>query len=117
MKYPFIVALATAALAGCATSPYTPPPSQETRSVGQSKLAPKAAAQCIAEKWAQSAQQEVWMQYMLANDQAFDVYTPGQRPPAGAAAVVRKAPTGTGSWIGFRGNDSGGATGAIGQCQ
>ncbi len=118
MKYPFIVALATAAVtvAGCATSPYIPPPTQGTRPIGESKLAPKAAAQCIGEKWAQSTGQQVWMQYMLANDQAFDVYVPGQQPPAGSAAVVRKSPTGSGSWLGYRGADSGPA-GAISQCQ
>ncbi|KAF7961328.1 hypothetical protein AWV80_34465 [Cupriavidus sp. UYMU48A] len=116
MKYPFIVAITTAALAGCAMSPYTPPPTQETRAIGESKLAPKDAAQCIAQKWAQSTQQQVWMQYMLANDQAFDVYVPGQQPPMGSAAVVRKSPTGAGSWLGFRGADSG-AAGAISECQ
>ncbi|CAG9181823.1 putative periplasmic lipoprotein [Cupriavidus pinatubonensis] len=53
MKYPFIVAITTAALAGCVTSPYTPPPTQDTRAIGESKLAPKDAAQCIGQKWAQ----------------------------------------------------------------
>jgi len=117
MKYPFIAALASTFLAGCAMSPYTPPPTAETRAVGASQLAPKAAAQCIGQKWANSTNQQVWMQYMLANDQAFDVYVPGQQPPAGAAAVVRKAPTGNGSWLGFRGNDTGGAASALSQCQ
>lgn len=117
MKYPFIVALAAATLAGCATSPYTPPPTQATRAIGQSKLEPKAAAQCIGQKWADSTRQQVWMQYMLANDQAFDVYVPGQQPPNGAAAVVRKAPNGSGSWLGYRGDDSNGASGALSQCQ
>lgn len=117
MKLPFILALATAAIAGCAApSPFTPPPTQDTRAVGQSKLEPKAAAECIGKQWMQSSGQQVWMQYMLANDQAFDVYVPGQQPPAGAAAVVRKSPAGAGSWLGFRGADSG-AAGAISQCQ
>jgi len=116
MKYPFIVALASAAFTGCAMSPYTPPPTQDTRAIGESKLAPKEAAQCIGGAWAQSSQQQVWMQYMLANDQAFDVYVPGQQPPSGSAAVVRKSPAGAGSWVGFRGTDSGGG-GGISQCQ
>jgi len=116
MKYPFIVALTTAAFTGCAISPYTPPPTQDTRAVGESKLAPKEAAQCIGGSWAQSSGQQVWMQYMLANDQAFDVYAPGQQPPSGSAAVVRKSATGTGSWLGSRGTDSG-AAGAFSQCQ
>jgi hypothetical protein len=116
MKYPFIVAITTAALAGCATSPYTPPPTQDTRAIGESKLAPKDAAQCIGQQWAQSTGQQVWMQYMLANDQAFDVYVPGQQPPGGSAAVVRKSATGPGSWLGSCDADSG-AAGAISQCQ
>ncbi|WP_423199631.1 MULTISPECIES: putative periplasmic lipoprotein [unclassified Cupriavidus] len=116
MKYPIILALAAATLGGCAMSPYTPPPSTETRAIGNSKLAPKAAAQCIAQQWAASMRQEVWMQYMLANDEAFDVYVPGQQPPNGAAAVVRKAANGQGSWLGFRGADSA-AAGALSQCQ
>lgn len=116
MKYPFIVALCAATLAGCAVSPYTPPPSANTRPVGPSKLEPKAAAQCIGQKWADATRQQVVMQYMLANDQAFDVYVPGQQPPSGTAAIVRKAPTGSGSWLGFRGPD-GPEAGAISQCQ
>ena len=111
-----IVALAAATLAGCATSPYTPPPSPTTQAVGESKLAPKAAAQCIGQKWADATNQQVWMQYMLANDQAFDVYVPGQQPPNGSAAVVRKSANGPGSWLGFRGSDSN-AAGALSQCQ
>lgn len=114
MKYPFIIAVA-AAVTGCATSPYTPPPTAQTRAVTQSKLAPKAAAQCIGQQWANSSGQQVWMPYMLANDEAFDVYVPGQQPPAGSAAVVRKAPNG-GSWLGFRGADNGAAA-ALNQCQ
>ncbi|MBU65811.1 MAG: hypothetical protein CL858_10215 [Cupriavidus sp.] len=116
MKYPFIVALAVTTLAGCAVSPYTPPPTPTTRAVGPSKLEPKAAAQCIGQKWADASRQQVTMQYMLANDQAFDVYVPGQQPPSGDAAVVRKAPNGPGSWLGFRGADSNAAA-AISQCQ
>ncbi|WER45604.1 hypothetical protein CupriaWKF_15095 [Cupriavidus sp. WKF15] len=119
MKHPFIIALTTAAIAGCTTtspSPITPPPTQDTRAIGESKLAPKAAAQCIGGKWAQSSGQQVMIQNMLANDQAFDVYVPGQQSPTGAAAVVRTSATGTGSWLGLRGADSGAAS-AIGQCQ
>ncbi|MDT6963141.1 MULTISPECIES: hypothetical protein [unclassified Cupriavidus] len=116
MKYPFIVALCAATLTGCAMSPYTPPPTQATRPIGESKLAPKAAAQCIGQKWADATRQQVFMQYMLANDQAFDVYVPGQQPPNGAAAVVRKSTSGPGSWLGYRGQDNGEAA-AISQCQ
>jgi len=118
MKYPVIVVLAAATLAGCANmpAPYTPPPTAATRAVGESKLAPKAAAQCIGQKWADATKQQVWMQYMLANDQAFDVYVPGQQPPAGSAAVVRKSANGPGSWLGFRGDDSNAAS-ALSQCQ
>lgn len=55
---------------------------------------------------------------MLANDQAVDVYVPGQQPPNGAAAVVRPSYTGKGSWVGFRGNGAAGsnATSAISAC-
>lgn len=116
MKYPLIVAVAATALAGCAMSPHTPPPTPGTRAIGESQLAPKAAAQCIGQKWADSTRQQVWMQYMLANDQAFDVYVPGQQPPNGSAAIIRKSPTGAGSWLGFRGSDTGAAE-ALGQCR
>lgn len=116
MKTPFIFAIAVAALAGCAASPYTPPPTSATTAVGESKLAPKAAAQCIGQQWANTSNQTVMMQYMLANDQAFDVYVPGQQPPNGSAAIVRKSANGPGSWIGFRGSDTT-ASGAISQCQ
>ncbi|KDP87384.1 hypothetical protein ACU4GI_43260 [Cupriavidus basilensis] len=110
MKYP-LIALAIA-VSGCATPP--PPPS-DVRPVGQSQLAPKAAAQCIASKWANSSGQVVYMQYMLANDQAFDVYVPGQQPPSGTAAIVRQGASGSGSSVGFRGTDSNAAS-AISQC-
>ncbi|MEN7531433.1 MULTISPECIES: hypothetical protein [unclassified Cupriavidus] len=116
MKYPILAVLASAVVvAGCATSPYIPPPTPETRAVGQSKLAPKEAAQCIGSQWANSSRQQVWMQYMLANDGAYDVYVPGQNPPSGSAAIVRRSPTGQGSWLGFRGSDSA-AAGALNQC-
>ena len=55
---------------------------------------------------------------MLANNQAMDVYVPGQQPPNGAAAVVRPSYTGKGTWVGFRANGAAGsaATGAISGC-
>ncbi|CAG9180050.1 hypothetical protein [Cupriavidus pampae] len=115
MKTPIIFAIAVATLAGCAMSPYTPPPNPPTRAVSESKLPPKAATQCIAQQWANAKQQTVMMQYMLANDQAFDVYVPGQQPPNGEAAIVRQSAKGTGSWIGYRGSDSS-ASAAINQC-
>ena len=54
----------------------------------------------------------------MANDQAMDVYVPGQQPPSGAAAVVRPAYSGSGTWVGFRSNGGPGsdATGAITGC-
>jgi hypothetical protein len=52
----------------------------------------------------------------MANDQAMDVYVPGQQPPGGAAAVVR--PNGSGSWVGFRSGSGAGsdASGSITGC-
>jgi hypothetical protein len=54
----------------------------------------------------------------LANDQAVDVYVPGQQPPSGAAAVVRPAWSGSGTWVGFRASGAAGsqATGDIQAC-
>ncbi|CAN7775452.1 hypothetical protein LJR296_007651 [Cupriavidus necator] len=116
MKYPLIALII--AVSGCASPPPSQPPAKPpsgVQPVGQSQLVPKAAANCIGGKWAASSGQQVFMQYMLANDQAFDVYVPGQQPPNGAAAVVRQASSGTGSWLGSRGVDSN-ATSAISQC-
>lgn len=54
----------------------------------------------------------------MANDQAMDVYVPGQQPPNGAAAVVRPSYTGKGTWVGFRASGAAGsdATSAISGC-
>lgn len=74
-----------------------------------------AAATCVAQKWATSAGQTVYMQYVYANDTAFDVFVPGQQPPDGSAALVRPAASGPGSMVSFRGPETA-ATGAVGQC-
>jgi hypothetical protein len=84
--------------------------------VGQSQQPPKVVASCIAQKWADASQQQVVSQNTLANDQAVDVYVPGQQPPNGAAAVVRPAYSGPGTWVGFRGTGGSNATGAISGC-
>lgn len=112
MKYLPLLALVVAVSAGAAQPP------AGVQSVGQSQQPPKAVAQCIAHKWADGSQQQVVSQDTMANDQAVDVYVPGQQPPSGAAAVVRPAYTGTGSWVGFRANGAAGsdATGAISAC-
>jgi hypothetical protein len=107
------------ALAGCASKPASPPPTalpSEVRPVGQSQLAPRAAATCIAQKWANSTRQTVYMQHVYANDTAFDVYVPGQQIPGGSAALVRPAPSGSGSTVGFRGPETA-VGGAVGECQ
>lgn len=112
MKYLPLIALVVA-VSACAAQPPA-----GVQSVGQSQQPPKAVAQCIAQKWADGSQQQVVSQDTMANDQALDVYVPGQQPPTGAAAVVRPAYTGTGSWVGFRANGAAGsdATGAITAC-
>lgn len=88
------------------------------QSVGTSKQPPKVVAQCIAQKWADASQQQVVSQDTLANDQAVNVYVPGQQPPTGAAAVVHPAYSGGGTWVGFRANGTSGtdATSAISSC-
>ena len=117
MKYlPLIAATAiTATLAACAT-PNVP---QGTQSIGTSQQAPAAVAQCIARKWADRSQQPVVSQTMLANNQAVDVYLPGQPPPDGMAATVRPSwsPTNR-TWVGYRAGASAGAdaTGDISAC-
>lgn len=112
MKYLPLIALAVS-ISACAAQPPA-----GVQSVGQSQQPPKAVATCIAQKWADATQQQVVSQDVLANDQAMDVYVPGQQPPNGAAALVRPAYSGKGAtWVGFRGADSGGnATGAISGC-
>jgi hypothetical protein len=110
VKYLPLIAL-TVAISACAAQPPA-----GVQSVGTSQQPPKVVGQCIAKKWADSSQQQVVAQNTLANDQAMDVYVPGQQPPSGAAAVVR--PNGAGSWVGYRtaaGADSS-ASGAISGC-
>jgi hypothetical protein len=50
---------------------------------------------------------------IVANNQAMDVYVPGQQPPNGAAALVRPSWTGNSkTWVGSRaGSGTGGNTG------
>ncbi|CAH2777254.1 MAG: hypothetical protein CBHOC_0712 [uncultured Caballeronia sp.] len=86
--------------------------------VGTSQKPPAAVAQCVAQKWADKSQQQVVSQNTLANNQAVDVYVPGQQPPTGAAAIVRPARSGPGSWVGFRASGVAGsqATGDIQAC-
>ncbi|MDR5779380.1 hypothetical protein QCE63_08060 [Caballeronia sp. LZ065] len=96
MKFIPLLAL-TVAISACAAQPPA-----GVQQVGTSQKAPKVVAQCVAQKWADKSQQQVVSQDTLANDQAVDVYVPGQQPPNGAAAVVRPAYTGSGSWVGFR---------------
>lgn len=112
MKYLPLIAL-TVAISACAAQPPV-----GVQSVGQSQQPPEAVAQCIAHKWADGTQQQVVSQATLANDQAVDVYVPGQQPPNGAAAVVRPG-NGSGSWVGFRsggGGASSDATSSISAC-
>ena len=78
---------------------------------------------CIAQKWAGISGQPAQIQTVLANDTAFDVYVPGQPALTGAAvdgrlhaALVRPAPSGPGSMVGFRGPEAP-VTSAVGQCQ
>ncbi|HEY1997972.1 hypothetical protein [Paraburkholderia sp.] len=110
MKYLPLIAF-TVAISACAAQPPA-----GVQSVGQSQQPPKAVAQCIAQKWADGSQQQVVSQDTMANDQAMDVYVPGQQPPGGAAAVVR--PNGSGSWVGFRSGSGAGsdASGSITGC-
>ncbi|MBB5503958.1 hypothetical protein [Paraburkholderia atlantica] len=114
MKYLPLIAL-TVAISACAAQPPA-----GVQSVGQSQQPPRAVATCIAQKWADSSQQQVVSQSILANDQAMDVYVPGQQPPNGAAAVVRPSYSGKGTWVGFRAGGAGAgasnATGAISGC-
>ncbi|WP_434110098.1 hypothetical protein [Paraburkholderia caffeinilytica] len=112
MKYLPLIAL-TVAISACAAQPPA-----GVQSVGQSQQPPKAVATCIAQKWADGSQQQVVSQDTLANDQAVDVYVPGQQPPNGAAAVVRPSYSGPGSWVGFRANGAAGsdATSSISAC-
>ena len=110
MKHLPILAM-TVAISACAA---TPPVQQ----VGQSQQQPSVVAQCIAQKWADKSQQQVVSQAALANNQAVDVYVPGQQPPNGAAATVRPSYSGKGSWVGFRSAGAAGsdATGDLQAC-
>ncbi|VXB97359.1 conserved exported hypothetical protein [Burkholderia sp. 8Y] len=112
MKYFPLLAL-TVAISACAAQP--PAGMQQ---VGTSQKAPKVVAQCISQQWATKSQQQVISQDTLANDQAVDVFVPGQQPPNGAAAVVRPSPSGPGSWVGFRAAGAAGSdtTGDIQGC-
>jgi hypothetical protein len=104
VKYLPILAL-TVAISACAAQPPA-----NVQQVGTSQKAPKVVGQCIAQKWADKSQQQVVSQDTLANDQAMDVYVPGQQPPNGAAAVVRPSWTGgQGSWVGFRASGAAGS--------
>jgi hypothetical protein len=100
------------AVSGCASQPPAPPP--PVSPVGQSRLVPKAAAICIAQKWMASSGQTANIQYVFANESAFDVFVPGQEPPNGSAALVREG--GAGSMVSFRGVAPN-MTGVSGQCQ
>jgi hypothetical protein len=105
------------AVCGCA-SPPPPTPPAEVRPVGQSALSPTAAADCIALKWATNAQKPVWVETVLANATAYNVYVPTQTAPTGSAALIRPGAGGVGSTVSFRGTDTGGLVpGLAGQCQ
>jgi hypothetical protein len=110
-KYLPLIALAAVA------SVYAQSPSG-VQSIGQSQQAPQVVAQCIAQKWADKSQQQVISQATMANNMAMDVYVPGQQPPSGAAAVVRPAYSGKGTWVGMRstGAAGGSATSDINAC-
>ena len=112
MKYLPLIAL-TIAISACAAQPPA-----GVQSVGQSQQPPPVVATCIGQKWADSSQQQVISQNILANGRAMDVYVPGQQPPNGAAAVVRPSYSGNGTWVGFRAGGAGGsdATSAISGC-
>jgi hypothetical protein len=114
VKYLPLIAI-TAALAACATHPVP----AGTQSVGTSMQPPAAVAQCIAQKWADRSQQQVVSQTQSANNLSVDVYAPGERPPDGAAAIVRPAWSANAkTWVGFRsgGAGAGEAAGDISGC-
>jgi hypothetical protein len=112
---PLSLFVVTVALSACATQPMPP----GAQSVGESQHPVPAVAQCIAQKWADQSQQQVISQVIVANNQAMDVYVPGQQPPNGAAAVVRPSWTGNSrTWVGLRAGSGGGSNmgGDIGGC-
>lgn len=103
---PLSLFIVTVAVTGCASQPMPP----GAQSLGESQQPVSAVAQCIAQKWANQSQQQVISQVIVANNQAMDVYVPGQQPPNGAAAVVRPSWTGNSkTWVGFRAGSGGGS--------
>jgi hypothetical protein len=66
------------------------------QTVGQTQKAAEPVAFCIAQKWADASQQQVWLETIVANNLAMDVFRPGQTPPTGDAAMVRPG------WVGYR---------------
>jgi len=103
------------AVSACASQPMPP----GAQAVGESQRSVAVVAQCIAQRWADQSQQQVISQAVLANNQAMDVYVPGQRPPNGAAAAVRPSWTGNSkTWVGFRSGSGAGSntSGDIGGC-
>ncbi len=114
MKTLPLLVVTAAVLSACANQPMPP----GAQAVGTSQQPPEAVAQCIAQKWADKSQQQVVSQAVLANNQAMDVYVPGQQPPNGAAAVVRPAwAADSKTWVGFRsGGGAGGDTSDISAC-
>ncbi|PLZ03707.1 hypothetical protein CY652_04825 [Burkholderia sp. WAC0059] len=111
MKYLSLIVV-TVAVSACASQ--VPPGVQ---SVGQSQQPVGTVAQCIAQKWANQSQQPVTSQVVTANDQALDVYAPGQQPPSGSAAMVRPAwnPSNR-TWVGLRNGGSATGTGDVNGC-
>jgi hypothetical protein len=95
VKYLPIIAVSVL-FSACATQP-----AASVQPVGTSAKAPADVAQCIAQKWADSTQQPVTSQVTIANNLGVDVLAPGQAP-GGAAAVIRPAVRGPGSWVGYR---------------
>ena len=106
---PLPLLVVTIAVSACASQPVPP----SAQSLGESQQPVPAVSQCIAQKWADQSQQTVISQVIVANNQAMDVYVPGQQPPNGAAALVRPSWTGNSkTWVGFRaGSGTGGNTG------
>ena len=106
---PFPLFVATVAVSACASQSMTP----SARPVGESQRPVAVVSQCIAQKWANQSQRQVMSQVIVANNQAMDVYVPGQQPPNGAAALVRPSFTGNSKTsVGFRaGSGAGGNSG------
>jgi opacity protein-like surface antigen len=109
MKHLPILAVSVA-VAACAAQPPA-----GVQPVGKSARSPQQVAQCVSQKWADKSQQPVTLQNRLANDQAFDVLLPGERP-GGAAVVIQPDPSGKGSWVGIRGSGYRDATADVNSC-